>query len=164
MENFEKCTVAMLGGPYLQHVTGNTSRLNQPQSAIILNRARHDRGCHHYPDGLVFSIFYWGLVSACPVSLSIEVIQLSLATRPHGDVTLKCKFTGVPSNYVKFYWWLRHETNTPIYTFSVREVSPVTFTITWPSHEKVRNDKMISVCTGIFLCFGDCVIWYETFY
>ena len=35
MENFEKCTVPMLGAPCLQHVTGNTSRLNQPQSAII---------------------------------------------------------------------------------------------------------------------------------
>ena len=35
MENFEKCTVAMLGGPCSQHVTGNTSRQNQPQSAII---------------------------------------------------------------------------------------------------------------------------------
>ena len=33
MENFEKCTVAMLGGPCSQHVTGNTSRQNQPQSA-----------------------------------------------------------------------------------------------------------------------------------
>ena len=37
MENFEKCTVAMLGGPCSQHVTGNTSQLNQPQSAIILH-------------------------------------------------------------------------------------------------------------------------------
>ena len=35
MENFEKCTVAMLGGPCSQHVTGNTSRQNQPQSAIM---------------------------------------------------------------------------------------------------------------------------------
>ena len=35
MENFEKCTVAMLGGPCSQHVTGNTSRLNQPQNAIM---------------------------------------------------------------------------------------------------------------------------------
>ena len=35
--NFEKCTVAMLGGPCSQHVTGNTSRLNQPQSVIIHN-------------------------------------------------------------------------------------------------------------------------------
>ena len=35
MENFEKCTVAMLGGLCSQHVTGNTSWLNQPQSAII---------------------------------------------------------------------------------------------------------------------------------
>ena len=35
MEKFEKCTVAMLGGPCSQHVTGNTSRLNQSQSAII---------------------------------------------------------------------------------------------------------------------------------
>ena len=40
MENFEKCTVAMLGGPCMQHVTGNTSRLNQPQSAIIEDWAR----------------------------------------------------------------------------------------------------------------------------
>ena len=39
MENFEKCTVAMLGGPCSQHVTGNTSRQNQPQSAIIGNWA-----------------------------------------------------------------------------------------------------------------------------
>ena len=37
MENFEKCTVAMLGGPSSQHVMGNTSQLNQPQSAIIRN-------------------------------------------------------------------------------------------------------------------------------
>ena len=37
MENFEKCTVAMLGGPCSQHVTGNTSRQNQPQSAIMTN-------------------------------------------------------------------------------------------------------------------------------
>ena len=29
MENFEKCTVAMLGGPCSQHVTGHTSRQNQ---------------------------------------------------------------------------------------------------------------------------------------
>ena len=36
MENFEKCTVAMLGGPCSQHVTGNTSRQNQPQSAIMV--------------------------------------------------------------------------------------------------------------------------------
>ena len=35
MENFEKCTVAMLGGPCSQHDTGNTSWLNQPQSAIM---------------------------------------------------------------------------------------------------------------------------------
>ena len=34
MENFEKCTVAMLGGPCSQHVTGNTPWQNQPQSAI----------------------------------------------------------------------------------------------------------------------------------
>ena len=33
--NFEKFNVAMLRGPCLQHVMGNTSRLNQPQSAII---------------------------------------------------------------------------------------------------------------------------------
>ena len=39
MENFEKCTVAMLGGPCSQHVTGNTSRLNQPQSAIMPHTA-----------------------------------------------------------------------------------------------------------------------------
>ena len=38
MENVEKCTVAMLGGPCSQHVTGNTSQLNQPQSAIIINK------------------------------------------------------------------------------------------------------------------------------
>ena len=35
MKNFEKCTVAMLEGLCSQHVTGNTSRQNQPQSAII---------------------------------------------------------------------------------------------------------------------------------
>ena len=35
MENFEKCTVAKLGGPCSQHFMGNTSRQNQPQSAII---------------------------------------------------------------------------------------------------------------------------------
>ena len=34
MKNFENCTVAMLGGPCAMHVTSNTSRLNQPQSAI----------------------------------------------------------------------------------------------------------------------------------
>ena len=38
MENFEKCTVAMLGGPCSQHVTGKTSRQNQPQSVIIEGR------------------------------------------------------------------------------------------------------------------------------
>ena len=38
MENFEKCTVAMLGGPCSQHVTGNTSRLNQPPSAIMAHQ------------------------------------------------------------------------------------------------------------------------------
>ena len=35
MENFEKCTVDMLGGPCSQHVTENTSRLIQLQSAMI---------------------------------------------------------------------------------------------------------------------------------
>ena len=30
MENFEKCTVAMLVGLCSQHVMGNMSRLNQP--------------------------------------------------------------------------------------------------------------------------------------
>ena len=32
----KKCTVAMLGGPCSQHGTGNTSRQNQPQSAIVV--------------------------------------------------------------------------------------------------------------------------------
>ena len=52
MENFEKCTVAMLGGPCSQHVTGNTSRLNQLQSAIIFNTLRlRQNGCH-FPDDI----------------------------------------------------------------------------------------------------------------
>ena len=34
MKNFKNCTVALLGGPCAMHVTSNTSRLNQPQSAI----------------------------------------------------------------------------------------------------------------------------------
>ena len=35
MENFEKGTVAMLGVPCSQYVTGYMSRLNQPQSTIM---------------------------------------------------------------------------------------------------------------------------------
>ena len=35
MKNFEKCNVAILGGPCSQHVMGNTSRQIQPQSAIM---------------------------------------------------------------------------------------------------------------------------------
>ena len=35
MKNFEKCSIAMLGGSCSQHVTGNTSRENQPKSAIM---------------------------------------------------------------------------------------------------------------------------------
>ena len=42
MENFEKCTVAMIGGLCSQHVTGNTSRQNQPQSAIIVKKVYND--------------------------------------------------------------------------------------------------------------------------
>ena len=45
MENFEKCTVAMLGGPCLQHVTVNTSWLNQPQSAIMKDKDDIDALC-----------------------------------------------------------------------------------------------------------------------
>ena len=41
MENFEKCTVAMVGGPCSQHVMGNMSQLNQPQSAININTKCH---------------------------------------------------------------------------------------------------------------------------
>ena len=44
MENFEICTVAMLGGPCWQRVTGNTSRLNQPQSAITDHRPNGTAG------------------------------------------------------------------------------------------------------------------------
>ena len=48
MENFEKCTVAMLGGPCSQHVTGNTSRQNQPQSAIIYSTGYDTGGAYAY--------------------------------------------------------------------------------------------------------------------
>ena len=48
MENFEKSIVAMLGRPCSQHVTGNTSRQNQLQSAIIVNR----RECHWWLTGI----------------------------------------------------------------------------------------------------------------
>ena len=51
MENFEKCIVTMLGGPCSQHVTGNTSRQNQPQSAIRLDTA-----------WLVKSVTYFNLI------------------------------------------------------------------------------------------------------
>ena len=37
VEHFEKCSVAMLGGPCSQHTKGNASRLNQPQGAIIFD-------------------------------------------------------------------------------------------------------------------------------
>ena len=50
MENVEKYTVVMLVGPCSQHVTGNTSRLNQPQSAIM-----HIPGWHF--DVLLFVVF-----------------------------------------------------------------------------------------------------------
>ena len=52
MGNFEKCTVAMLGGPCSQHVTGNTSRQNQPQSAIM-----HDH--HLYTAVVPYRILYY---------------------------------------------------------------------------------------------------------
>ena len=48
MENFETCTVAMLGGPCSQHVTGNTSRQNQPQSAIISYKHFYVHVYHYY--------------------------------------------------------------------------------------------------------------------
>ena len=58
MENFEKCTVAMLGGPCSQHVTGNTSRQNQPQSAIIINMYQSHEHPHilHPVDGVCWSV------------------------------------------------------------------------------------------------------------
>ena len=68
MENFEKCTVAMLGGPCSQHVMGNTSRLNQPQSAIMLNTKGHSEVAEHYLEvsymlyamyDIVFSSLQW---------------------------------------------------------------------------------------------------------
>ena len=58
MENFEKCTVAMIGGPCSQHVTGNTSRLNQPQSAIRFDTApltRHGQNGHQHAIILVIA-------------------------------------------------------------------------------------------------------------
>ena len=49
MENFEKCSVAILWGPCSQHVTGNTSPLNQPQSAIIHHQLKVIRHwCGYY--------------------------------------------------------------------------------------------------------------------
>ena len=52
MENFEKCIVPMLGGPCSQHVTGNTSRQNQPQSAIIKNLYNTLHSGQNFPVGL----------------------------------------------------------------------------------------------------------------
>ena len=78
MENFEKCTVAMLGGPCSQHVTGNTSQLNQPQSAIIsymgcqpdkLPASRVTPNKTHESSAFVIDdfILYW--ISICIVSI-----------------------------------------------------------------------------------------------
>ena len=57
MENFEKCTVAMLEGPCSQHVTGNKSRLNQLQRAIIY----------------VLIMVCWAWLSTQPEGLASEV-------------------------------------------------------------------------------------------
>ena len=55
MENVKKCTVAMLGRPCSQHVTGNTSRPNQPQryphpsNPLQWRHSGHDNVSNHQP-------------------------------------------------------------------------------------------------------------------
>ena len=58
-------------------------------------------------------------ISACPSPMNISLIQEDLAVRPTDEVVLTCTLSGVPSTQVQFYWWLLHQTNTPIYIFSV---------------------------------------------
>ena len=46
-QKFEKCTVATLGVPCIQHGTPNTAWQNQPQSAINLYNARFSMHCRN---------------------------------------------------------------------------------------------------------------------
>ena len=81
MENFEKCTVAMLGGPCSQHVTGNTSRLYQPQSAIISNTPfPHQKVPKIYNDIPVPLYLLGGVISTAPL------INMDYLNSKHGSV------------------------------------------------------------------------------
>ena len=87
MENFEKCTVAMLGGPCSQHVTGSMSRLNQPQSAIM-------HAPWHTP--LINPITLIQPVSCAPMASHLESIPSipspvpASATHRHKSNSLPC--------------------------------------------------------------------------
>ena len=59
MENFEKCTVAMLGGPCSQHVTGNTSWLNQLQSAIMRDKLLPEEMSNNLTHIYIVSLWSW---------------------------------------------------------------------------------------------------------
>ena len=67
MENFEKCTAAMLGGPCSQHVTGNTSRQNQPcyndGSSPVRLQAIIPRSIERLPSTTLYSLNHRHLVS-----------------------------------------------------------------------------------------------------
>ena len=49
----------------------------------------------------------------------MSLSQDSLVPRPAGTVKLTCVVSGLSMEDVKFYWWLIHDSNTPLYTFSV---------------------------------------------
>ena len=62
-------------------------------------------------------------ISECPHDVDIRLSQIELAGRPVDNIVLSCVIDGIARDQIDFFWWLKHENNIPLYTFSVMMIS-----------------------------------------
>ena len=67
---------------------------------------------------LITYVIIW-FISECPHGVNLTLNQNDLAERPVDEVVLSCVIDGIAVDQLMFFWWLEHDSNMPIYTYSV---------------------------------------------
>ena len=70
---------------------------------------------------IIYLIYILNSILDCPDSINVTTcLSASNPLLDSGDAIIICTITGILRDQMEYYWWLIDDSNTPIYTFSVR--------------------------------------------
>ena len=97
----------------------NEARFIDSNIYIIIIKTINVEHSWNISSNLSLHVIYPSIFLACPDHIHVEIDQ-DISKGGVDKLRLTSTLSGVSIQEVEYYWWLIHEINSPLYTFSVR--------------------------------------------